>query len=69
MQGHCLGAHQQDQHTYYQDHVGGQDYDDDEGNDDGVDGEEDEGDDDGNYTRDGRSPPISKAITASNLFV
>ena len=30
---------------------------------------EDEGDDDGNYTRDGRSPPISKAITASNLFV
>ena len=35
--------------------------------DDGVFGEDDDGVD-GNNTRGGRSPPISKAITASNLF-
>ena len=53
--------HHQDQHTCYHDHEGHGDLsEEDEG---------DEGDVDGNYTRAGMSPPISKPITASDLFV
>ena len=59
---------QEDHHTsaYYCDY---EDHDDIVEKDYNADECEDEDDADGNYTRGGTSPPISKPITASNLFV
>ena len=56
-----VGRHLRYDHDDYDHDDYDDDYDDEE--------EEDEDDVDGNYTRGGTSPPISKPITTSDLFV